>query len=90
VFVTVLCPFWIFFFTISILTIILFFYMLLYLVLFYVVIVFCAAIVRNKLLITHFIFLSYCSILYHFLTCIYSLYLILPACKWLAPFAADV
>ena len=45
------CPFWICFFIISILTIILLFYMLLYLELFYVVIVFCAANVRNKLLI---------------------------------------
>ena len=31
-----------------------------------------------------------CFILYHCLTCIRSLYLILPTCKWLAPFAADV
>ena len=37
-----------------------------------------------------FFSLSYnCSILFHCLTCIGSLYLILPACKWLAPFAAD-
>jgi len=39
----------------------------------------------------HFMSISYiCSILFHCLTCICSLYLILPACKWLAPFADNV
>jgi len=37
----------------------------------------------------HFVFLSYCFILYYCLTCMFTV-LILPACKWLAPFAADV
>ena len=44
----------------------------------------------NTPLHTLFIRLSYSFILYYCLTCICSLYSILPACKWLAPFAADV